>query len=86
MKGESMRVIGTDKNGDELAEEYNNGWIPCSERLPEDEKYYLVAMVTEEIRIFKYKPSEKRWQDMTDCIEYGIIAWQPLPNPFYTKE
>ena len=25
------------------AEEYNSGWIPCSERLPEDGGYYLVT-------------------------------------------
>ena len=27
----------------EVAEEYNNGWIPCSERLPEEGGYYLVT-------------------------------------------
>ena len=26
-----------------LAEEYNNGWIPCSERLPEDRDWCLVV-------------------------------------------
>ena len=25
------------------AEKYNNGWIPCSERLPEEGGYYLVT-------------------------------------------
>jgi hypothetical protein len=25
----------------QLAEEYNNGWIPCSERLPEKRDWYL---------------------------------------------
>lgn len=34
----------------DVAKEYGNGWIPCSERLPEfpksveDEKYYLVTV------------------------------------------
>lgn len=34
----------------QLAEEYNDGWIPCSERLPdfpkkyEEEKYYLTTI------------------------------------------
>ena len=27
----------------QTAEEYNNGWIPCSERLPEEGGYYLVT-------------------------------------------
>ena len=28
---------------EQTAEEYNNGWIPCSERLPEEGGYYLVT-------------------------------------------
>ena len=27
----------------EVAEEYNGGWIPCSERLPKESGYYLVT-------------------------------------------
>ena len=27
----------------EVAEEYNDGWIPCNERLPEESGYYLVT-------------------------------------------
>ena len=27
----------------EVAEEYNGGWIPCIERLPEESGYYLVT-------------------------------------------
>lgn len=27
----------------QIAEEYNNGWIPCSEMLPEESGYYLVT-------------------------------------------
>ena len=27
----------------QTAAEYNNGWIPCSERLPEEGGYYLVT-------------------------------------------
>ena len=27
----------------EVAEEYKDGWIPCSERLPEESGYYLVT-------------------------------------------
>ena len=33
---ESISIIN------ELAEEYNNGWIPCSERLPEAEERVLI--------------------------------------------
>lgn len=27
----------------EVSKEYNNSWIPCSERLPEESGYYLVT-------------------------------------------
>lgn len=30
----------------EVAEEYNNGWIPCSERLPEDDKKQYIVQKT----------------------------------------
>ena len=77
---ESIEIVN------KLAEEYKGGWIPCSERLPTEEQYYLVTMATEEIRMFKCKPSEKRWQDRAGCIEYGVIAWMPLPEPFQKGE
>ena len=32
-----------DKIVEQVAAEYNNGWIPCSERLPEEGGYYLVT-------------------------------------------
>ena len=35
--GEVMREI------DRLAVEYNNGWIPCSERLPKERDWYLAV-------------------------------------------
>ena len=39
---ETMRVIAKEIV-QEVAEEYNDGWIPCSERLPEESGYYLVT-------------------------------------------
>ena len=50
------RVVKTDEDAEwnraiyksteivkEVAEEYNGGWIACSERLPEESGYYLVT-------------------------------------------
>ena len=37
MKKKAMSIVK------EVAEEYNGGWIPCSERLPEKYGDYLVA-------------------------------------------
>lgn len=69
----------------ELAEKYNNGWIPCSERLPEKATTYEV---TKEIFINSKK------QYIVDHCLFGtegewicspkekVIAWQPLPEPY----
>ena len=54
----------------QLAEEYNNGWVPCSERLPEENgKYiayyhkwsdgnYLPKFDETEIRILRYRNND----------------------------
>lgn len=77
---------------DKVAEEYvhdknvgkNNGWIPCSERLPEIGVDVLVCDEDGGIHVSCIKNGE--W---SNCLWiYGfdfIIAWQPLPKP-YKKE
>ena len=64
----------------QLAEEYNNGWIPCSERLPEEEGKYLVTL----------KLGCITFADLKDIKHYphfnaDVIAWQPLPQPYQPK-
>ena len=72
---------------EEVAEEYNDGWIPCSERLPEDDSICIVTV--------EY-PNNKTmvdygWFDrkgvcwfvgMQEFRTSNILAWQPLPEPF----
>lgn len=68
-----------------LAEEHNNGWIPCSERLPKENESVLLQDYECHITIERCKT------------KYGIIgfeddygwasancslAWQPLPEPY----
>ena len=57
------------------------GWIACKERLPEDERMYLIiAKVLEKIEI-QYVFFQKN-MDLFIC--NGIaIAWQPLPEPYH---
>lgn len=73
------------------AAEYNNGWIPCSERLPEDKQTCLVTA-----RIY-FTPDHV--DEIDNYIGVGIdtyskqfgwlgtepIAWQPLPAPYQPK-
>jgi hypothetical protein len=54
-------------------------WIPCSERLPEEDGYYLVT-------------ASSAYGDITDIVLYlsdrwvkkasKIKAWKPLPEPY----
>lgn len=72
----------------EEAKAYNNGWIPCSERLPEKDGYYLVTLYSNyykqyEVDALSYNKKYGEWNDSEDR-NYAdeVIAWQPLPAPF----
>ena len=79
----------------ELAEEYINtstdtssGWIPCSERLPEEEDYYLVTKeddIAYSIDIALWNP-HYHWSNNGFHKADKVIAWQPLPEPYQQKE
>ena len=71
----------------EVAEEYHGGWIPCSERLPEDDSICIVTV--------EYPNNETvvdyGWFDRKSVCWFvgtqefrtsNILAWQPLPEPF----
>ena len=67
------------------------GWIPCSERLPEyDGDAYLVTDYCEQInrkRIhvsYCYINKEGFWSDVP--WGYKVIAWMPLPEPYKGEE
>ena len=78
----------------EVAEEYNNGWIPCSERLPEDREEKLVYLSSGRTTIAKYNEHRLPFSDCPigwgydssngyiDFESETVIAWQPLPEPF----
>lgn len=83
----------------EVAEEYNNGWIPCSSgKLPEDGVDVLVWF-----EYFRYGSYNRLFQTIGISYTYNgdwsgfvngqsgwnqlsIIAWQPLPEPFQKGE
>lgn len=79
----------------QLAQEFNNGWIPCSERLPENEdevlcwyEYRIMQGTCEgEMKqtygIGYYFNHFKRWGGEVNCgRDCKVIAWQPLPQPY----
>ena len=66
-------------------------WIPCSERLPEENGFYLVSVgaVRNPIRVYEYKPckshgKENLWKgsDISYCFNWFVEAWMPLPEPW----
>lgn len=79
----------------DLAEEHKGGWIPCSERMPEEDgKDVLVSF-----EYFRYGSYNRLYQTVGISYTYHgdwsgfvngssgwtqlrIIAWQPLPEPY----
>lgn len=65
---------------------YHDGWIPCSEKLP-DYGNYLGTMNNEDVQEVTYCDTSERW---TTCEADGVkrlndndvIAWMPLPEPY----
>ena len=71
-------------------EKCNNGWIPCSEKLPELRKDVLVTVkYTGFMGMHGYwiktghMESENDWWG--DCAGGEVIAWQQLPEPYRSK-
>ena len=50
-------------------------WIPCSERLPDQNGKYLVVGRQKAINILKFDGG--RWYG-----KWGVVAWMPLPSPY----
>lgn len=68
----------------QLAEEYNNGWIPCSDKMPLTTGYFLVTIKGFSRPMYAWWLStEKKWQYLNSTKEIDdVIAWQPLPAPY----
>lgn len=54
-------------------------WIPCSERLPEKDGYYLTTTCYRQVYCDFWN------EDNFDRTEM-VIAWMPLPEPYEGKE
>lgn len=50
-------------------------WIPCSERLPDQNGKHLVVGRQKAINILKFDGG--RWYG-----KWGVVAWMPLPKPY----
>ena len=90
-------VMYSKKIVQEVAEEYNNGWIPCSERLPEeDDTLYLVSYKKiffdksfyfyDIAYLYTFPNGTRYWVSATksdNVIQVSkVSAWQPLPEQY----
>ena len=69
------------------AEKHNNGWIPCSERMPEDEQVALTCKC-KSISILRYSTKTNHWYELSGNWWWSanmVTAWQPLPAPYQPK-
>ena len=71
----------------EVAEEYNVGWIACSERLPEDDSICIVTVeYPNNETVVDYGWFDRKsvcwFVGMQEFRTSNILAWQPLPEPF----
>ena len=78
-----------------VAQECNNGWIPCSERLPEEkinpvtEDYYEYPVIyknNDVVDIRYYKFGNGHWYHGFQIMDDYVTAWQPLPEPYKESE
>lgn len=81
----------------EVEAEYNNGWIPCSERLPEAESLheksidectgYLIQRRCGVMDVAKYIKVYGEPHFSANALSVkDVIAWQPLPEPYQKGE
>ena len=60
----------------------NNGWIPCSERLPEYGEVVMCSCTNSGITISCITHKGVKPSKSVRFGQHSVIAWQPLPKPF----
>lgn len=81
----------------ELAKGYNDGWIPCSDSLPEaydlndynieDSASYLIQRRCGVMDVAHYIKIYGESYFSANSIEIkDVIAWQPLPEPYKERD
>ena len=77
----------------EIAEQYNNGWIPCSERLPNQDGEFTDVLITcESITDGVFVQSAEFYiasdgAPIFDALYHyeRVLAWKRLPERYQTK-
>lgn len=72
-------VIEQIQNAPTVEERPQGEWIPVSERLPEQNGYYITTcrdICENRVHTVGFDGVRKKWG------RGGVIAWQPLPEPY----
>ncbi len=67
-----------------IFEHETDDWIPCSERLPEEEGPYLLTAKT--ASGIRYVRMGLLYSDGKFGNHNSVIAWMPLPEPYKESE
>ena len=70
------------------------GWVPVSERLPEEKQYYFVTYevpglpnyYTTETYLGSLSDGTKKWEIEEEHSNYKVIAWMERPKPYIPPE
>lgn len=70
----------------EVAEEYNNGWIPCSERLPKYGEVVMCSCSNGGITISCITHKNVNQSKVVRFGSHSVVAWQPLPEQYKERD
>ena len=70
----------------DVAEEYNGGWIPCSERLPKYGEVVMCSCTNGGITISCITHKGVTPSKSVRFGQHSVIAWQPLPEPYKERD
>ena len=70
----------------EVTEEYNGGWIACSERLPKYGEVVMCSCTNSGITISCITHKGVKPSKSVRFGQHSVIAWQPLPEPFKERD
>ena len=91
----AVKMPDIEKIVQKVAEEYNGGWIACSERLPDIDGNTSDIVLVCGSNGFQYMAfwcDDLKWR-FCECgmakepvLWTEIVAWQPLPEPFKERD
>ena len=70
----------------EAAEEYNNGWITCGERLPKYGEVVMCSCSNGGITISCITHKGVKQSKVVRFGTHSVVAWQPLPEPYKERD